>query len=88
MNKDRMIHYLKHFVVTFTFRKSDGSDRTMVGTLKENLLPPKDTQSVRVQTTSETLIHVYDLENKGWRSFHINTLIPDSVSIKTDLVLE
>lgn len=82
-----MIHYLKNFIVTFTFRKADGTTREMVGTLMEDLLPPKSTESTREQSTSETLIHVYDLDNKGWRSFHVNTLIGE-ISIKTNLVLE
>ena len=53
--------------IMFTFFKKDGSARTALGTLNENLIPedqrPKDS-SINVGTN----LKYYDVEKKGWRS--------------------
>lgn len=59
------------------FTKIDGSERQMVCTLKNDLLPIKLTEFTSKKRLSEEagVLPVYSLENKGWRSFKIDNVI-------------
>lgn len=70
-----LIETLKEHIVIFTFEKSDGTIREIRGTLCEKYFPTttlsetiKDVQSEK----KEGLYSVYDLKNKGWRSFYLD----------------
>lgn len=64
-------------IVTFTFTKLDGSLRPAKGTRSLEFIPaefhPKGT-SKKPETTN--VVSFFDVENKGWKSFDITTLIP------------
>jgi len=57
------------------FEKRDGSIREMRCTTNP-LLIPKDKEPKNAHiTVSSDQVRVYDLENKGWRSFNVNSLV-------------
>lgn len=67
---------LKHNIIRVTFEKSDGSERVMYGTLRDNFLPPKpepkegEVPKVKKEPNPE-LVNLFDLEANGWRSFKL-----------------
>lgn len=72
--------HLKYGPVTVVFTKKDGSERTMLCTTNEELIPqvvhetntnnPIDFPVEKpARKVNEELMSVYDLEAKGWRSF-------------------
>lgn len=56
-------------IVTVTFRKSDNTERAMQCTTKSEFMG--DTVSAN---DSEYLCKVWDVEAKGWRSFHFDSI--------------
>ena len=68
-------HYLHKGVVKVIFTKKDGTERTMMATLNEELIPedkkPKGTG--KKKDNGET-VAVYDVEADGWRSFNIDSI--------------
>jgi len=73
--RDKYLKALKETVCFVEFTKKDGSLREMYCTLKEDLmeLPDRPLKKVTPEVATGPL-SVWDLENKGWRSFN-----PDSV---------
>lgn len=63
-------------IVTVTFTKKDGTTRVMSATLKADLLPPAPVQAnTRKKALQDpNLIHVYDTQAQGWRSFRMERL--------------
>lgn len=66
---------LKQGVVKVVFTKKDGTERTMLATLCEALIPddklPKGTGT---KVENGNTFAVYDTENDGWRSFNYDTV--------------
>jgi hypothetical protein len=76
---------LKETTVKIVFSKKDGTERTMHCTLKENLLPTRETKRQIVETTKpKEYIAVYDTVEKGWRSFVIKNVKSFEFEIKND----
>lgn len=81
--RDRILSDLRCGTCTVVFTKADGSERTMLCTLKEELIPKNkhhDTESDQpttapVKKKSENNVPVWDLEKNGWRSFNVTSLI-------------
>ena len=71
---------LERHIVTLTFTKADGSDRTMKCTKNFRYVPienqpvplPEGVEKAIMQDTQ--LFKVYDLEKHGWRSFYYTTV--------------
>ena len=73
--RDKYIESLKVSVCLVKFKKKDGSLRKMYCTLKEDMMNFPDSPLKKVLTESPTKnIVVWDIENKGWRSFWLNLL--------------
>ena len=77
--------HLKHGPVTVIFTKKDGTERTMLCTTNENLIPqvihetntdnPIDFPVGKSpRKVNPDLMSVYDLEAAGWRSFRWDSL--------------
>lgn len=64
-----MIDDLRNNVCEVTFIKANGSERTMICTLKPEFLPASD-YNVSNDTSDQRadLITVWDVEAEGWRS--------------------
>lgn len=76
--KEMLKTLLKENVLSVVFIKKDGSERVMECTLKPDLLPVQDenTESKdKVRTENQEVIQVYDLENEGWRSFRVDSVM-------------
>jgi hypothetical protein len=54
--------------VIINFRKNDGTMRKLVGTLNEDFLPDF-TPTESTKPKNDEVLAVWDIENKGWRSF-------------------
>lgn len=66
---------------TIVFTKSDGSERTMKCTLKESLLPVIDNkEKAKTKVENPDILSVWDLENNGWRSFRLDSIISAEVA--------
>jgi hypothetical protein len=58
-----------------TFTKTDGTDRVMLCTLNENIVPKVERdESKPVKTFSNEALRVWDLEKEAWRSFRWNSI--------------
>jgi hypothetical protein len=65
---------LKTNVCKVVFEKLDGSERTMICTLKEDLLPTV-VESKTNKTPNEKVMPVWDIEAQSWRSFRVDSVI-------------
>ena len=55
---------------TVVFTKKDGTERKMLCTLNESLVPiVESAEPKREKKVNDDVMAVYDLEAKGWRSF-------------------
>lgn len=64
-------------VLSVTFLKKDGTERTMKCTLKPDLLPPQtDLEEAAEKKAPRTeSIAVWDLDKEAWRSFRFDSII-------------
>lgn len=63
--------------VTVTFTKKDGTERVMKCTLDPDILPKQEVKEGQDRTErlkTDTVMPVYDVEVKGWRSFTIKSV--------------
>lgn len=78
--RENLMSQLHESILTISFTKKDGSERQMLCTLRSDLLPSYDEEDKRQQSSSkprpfnESILPVYDLENKGWRSIIITNI--------------
>jgi hypothetical protein len=78
ITKDELLEKLNTEVVSVTFTKADGSERTMLCTKMISKIPeaqhPKTDKVVKLDENGNVietdLVTVYDLEKEGWRSFN------------------
>lgn len=70
--KEALKETLKENVVSVTFAKIDGTIRNMTCTLKQDLIPTYTPKSSRKKTENDNVLPVYDLTEKGFRSFRID----------------
>ena len=61
-------------IVQVTFEKSDGTDRTMKCTLKEELVTPYEKKTNRTRAQNEDVCVVFDTDKQEWRSFRYDTV--------------
>ena len=79
MTRDEITDKLRQGVYSVTFKKIDGTERTMPCTLREDMLPPakKDeplTQK-RVRQINEDVLVVYCTDKQAFRSFRVANVI-------------
>ena len=70
---DNIRDELKEHVMLVEFTKKDGTTRTMKATLKEEYLPDVVGNSAR--KVNPDVVPVFDLDNNGWRSFRLDSII-------------
>jgi len=74
--KENLSELLRNNVVTITFTKVDGTERTMKCTLLGEYVPNAVTNG-RVllnENTGSQSISVWDVEANGWRAFRIDSV--------------
>ena len=69
IDKQTLINYLTKGEVKIEFTKTDGSERSMIATLREDLLIPYVSKTGKTRKKNENVQAVFDLEEDGWRSF-------------------
>lgn len=78
LSKAELKENLSKSVAKVVFNKSDGSTRIMNCTLISEFLPQKmleeNARHVPRRENDEVLA-VWDLDNEGWRSFNVNSII-------------
>ena len=75
---------LKDGVVTVTFTKSDGTERVMKCTLKDDIISEHWTPKIEgsQHKHSEEALPVFDVESKGWRSFRFDSIREVNFSVE------
>ena len=80
--RDTLLKDLRHGVLDVTFTKVNGDERKMRCTLVTSLLPENYRTSLEEQTAEKQfhqsnpdVIACWDLQNNGWRSFRIDSVI-------------
>ena len=75
LDRENLIENLKEHKLLVTFTKVDGESREMFCTLKESYLPREERKvAKKAPKDYENLIVVWDLDQEGWRSFHLDTI--------------
>ena len=71
--KENLIDMLRNNVVTVTFTKVNGEERTMKCTLMAEYVPnaPTNNGQVLLQESAAKTVSVWDVKAQGWRSFRI-----------------
>jgi len=68
---------LQSEILEVTFTKVNGDKRVMNCTLMEEILPSNTTEEAKKDTkkkVNETILSVWDIDAKGWRSFRMDTV--------------
>jgi len=75
MERNEIIAFLKQGPCELIFKKKNGSDRTMIATLKTELIPQNGLQGFqKVRKSNESIVSVFDLQKHAWRSFLLSNL--------------
>lgn len=74
--KENLIDMLRNNIVTVTFTKVNGEERTMKCTLMSEYVPnaPTNAGQVLLQESESTAVSVWDTEVNGWRSFRVDSV--------------
>lgn len=74
--KENLIDMLRNNIVTVTFTKVNGEERTMKCTLMAEYVPNAPTSSgqVLIQESESKAVSVWDTEMNGWRSFRVDSV--------------
>ena len=67
------LNQLQNHICEVVFTKVNGEERTLKGTLKSDMIP--EVKGTGSSSINEEVVKVYDLENDGWRSFKVNSVI-------------
>jgi len=73
MKPETIIEGLHKGICTVRFTKANGEDRTMQCTLHPSYLPETQILTEKQNTNPQT-ITVWDIEQKGWRSFRVESV--------------
>jgi hypothetical protein len=60
---------LREQKVTIFFKKVDGTEREMICTLSENIIPEEKMPKSTGKAKSDEICAVFDVKNDDWRSF-------------------
>ena len=75
VDRSEMMQELRDRNCEVIFRKVDGTERTMICTLNEGAIDNGDTAKREVKSRNDNVLAVWDVENKGLRSFRIDSVI-------------
>ena len=78
MTRDEMLDILRSGPAEVNFTKKDGSVRTMMATLDQNIIPAtvySTSENKRPRATDPEIIRVYDMEVEQFRSFRVDSVI-------------
>jgi hypothetical protein len=73
-NYDALNADLKSGVVRVNFTKANGDEREMICTKNPDLFTPPESKGSN-RTPNPDVIVVWDLDNDGWRSFRVDSVL-------------
>lgn len=79
--RDWLKGLLSNSVVTVTFTKTDGTERVMKCTLKQEEIIASEKKTDRTKVVNEEVINVWDVEKGGWRSFRLDSITQVQASL-------
>lgn len=72
-------------IVNITFKKVDGSERTMKCTLDPTFLPEQtNKENTKKKVENENVLPVWNIDEQGFRSFRVDSLISYETVKKTN----
>jgi len=72
--KNNIMEFLKANVAEVRFTKSDGTERIMKCTLKEDLVVAYNKKTDRTKEANNDIVPVFDVEKNEWRSFRVDSV--------------
>lgn len=72
--KRELLKILLEKSLTIVFTKKDGTEREMYCTLNESEIPKDQRPKGTGKEKNEDVLSVYDITNKGWRSFRTDSI--------------
>jgi hypothetical protein len=75
MNNVELKNALKNNTCKVKFNKINGDVRTMICTLNFDLIPKSNRPVGQKSVKNDSIITVWDIENEGWRSFRVDSII-------------
>ena len=72
--KEKIMEFLKANVAEVRFTKSDGTERLMKCTLKEDLVVAYSKKTDRTKEANNDIVPVFDVEKNEWRSFRVDSV--------------
>lgn len=80
-SKQDLREALQSGIATVVFTKADGSERTLNCTLKQNIIPVVEkSDSAPTKAENPDVLAVWDIENSGWRSFRLDSIISTTIT--------
>lgn len=73
-SKTDVLDILHSSVAEITFTKTNGEDRIMVCTLKEDVVPTYDRRTATTKKINDSVIAAFDLNKNEWRSFRLDSV--------------
>lgn len=74
LTKEKIMEFLKANVAEVRFTKSDGTERLMKCTLKEDLVVTYSKKTDRTKEANNDIVPVFDVEKNEWRSFRVDSV--------------
>ena len=78
-SKVQLKQILENGIHTVVFTKLDGEIRELYCTLDSELMPVVEKQLLTEESTpkkqNDNVLSVWDLDNKGWRAFRLDSII-------------
>lgn len=72
--RELILNAIKKSDVTVLFTKKDGTDREMLCTLAESLIPSDKRPKTENTKFSDEALRVFDLDKQEWRSFRWDSI--------------
>ena len=72
--KEELIADLRSHKCRIVFKKKDDTLRTMICTLREDMLPSREVETSK-KSSNERVLPVWDVEKNSWRSFRLDSVI-------------
>lgn len=83
--KEAIEEALQNGIANVSFTKKNGEQRNLTGTKNYELIPESDHPKGSSSTnTNDDLITVYDIQNNGWRSFYVSSVISYETNVTTE----
>ncbi len=75
-DKNTLKEQLANHIAYIVFIKADGTNREMTCTLMPSMLPEVKLDEAHLpRKQNDEVLAVWDLDNKGWRSFRLDSII-------------